>query len=174
MRRATATGDNPTGEVSSWLHDTVGAGDRLQITLPFGDLTLDTTAATPLVLISAGIGVTPMAGMLEHLAAEVSDRRTLVLHADRSVAAHPLRDAITELVDTLPDATLHTWYQADGDGLMDLAAVELPADADYYLCGGNGFLQSVRAQLIGLGIPGDRVHFELFAPNDWLLEPATA
>ncbi|MFB8004359.1 hypothetical protein [Nocardia sp. NPDC056000] len=121
------------------------------------------------MLISAGIGVTPMVGILEYLAATASDRRTLVLHADRSAAAHPLRDTVTDLVGALRDSKLRTWYRAEGHGLMDLSELELPQHADYYLCGGNGFLQAVRSQLLAAGIPGDSVHFELFAPNDWLL-----
>lgn len=169
VRRVRGEAGMPDGEVSSWLHETVGVGDRLQITLPFGDLTIDTAATTPLVLISAGIGITPMAGILEYLAAETPQRRTVVLHADRSAAAHPLRDRVSELVAALADADARTWYQADGHGLIDLSGLDLPADADYYLCGGSGFLQSVRAQLMAAGIPGSRVHFELFAPNDWLL-----
>nr|WP_267888456.1 hypothetical protein [Nocardia yamanashiensis] len=121
------------------------------------------------MLISAGIGITPMAGILEYLAAETPRRRTVVLHADRSRAAHPLRDKVSGLIAGLANADARTWYQADGHGLIDLSGFDLPADADYYLCGGNGFLQSVRAQLVAAGIPGSRVHFELFAPNDWLL-----
>ncbi|MFB7724016.1 globin domain-containing protein [Nocardia sp. NPDC056100] len=169
VRRVIAADGSPEGEVSSWLHENVSAGDALQITLPFGDLTIDPDATTPLVLISAGIGVTPMVGILEYLAATASDRRTLVLHADRSAAAHPLRDTVTDLVGALRDSKLRTWYRAEGHGLMDLSELELPQHADYYLCGGNGFLQAVRSQLLAAGIPGDSVHFELFAPNDWLL-----
>ncbi|MFC9998879.1 globin domain-containing protein [Nocardia sp. NPDC127526] len=170
VRRVAAEAGAPEGEVSTWLHETIDTGDRLQITLPFGDLTVDTTAATPLVLISAGIGVTPMASILEYLAAGNSPRRTVLLHADRSAADHPLRERVTELVSALPDATFRTWYRDEDHGYLDLAEVDLPAGADYYLCGGAGFLQSVRAQLMAAGIPGDRVHFELFAPNDWLLD----
>ncbi|WP_330181759.1 globin domain-containing protein [Nocardia sp. NBC_01503] len=172
VRRVVAADGTPEGEVSAWLHENIGAGDTLEITLPFGDLTIDPDATTPLVLISAGIGVTPMAGILEHLAVTTSDRRTLVLHADRSAAAHPLRDIVTTLVGGLRDSDFRAWYQAEGHGLMDISQVELPRDADYYLCGGNSFLQGIRSQLLAAGIPGSRVHFELFAPNDWLLAPA--
>lgn len=174
VRKVVAEAGTPAGEVSTWLHDTVGAGDRLRIGLPFGDLTIDPAATTPLVLISAGIGITPMAGILEYLAAESPARPVRVLHADRSATTHPLRDRVADLVAGLRDAEARAWYEADGTGLMDLAGIEFPADADYYLCGGSGFLQSVRTQLTAAGISGDRVHFELFAPNDWLLDAADA
>ncbi|WP_067548448.1 globin domain-containing protein [Nocardia crassostreae] len=170
VRRVPAEAGSPEGEVSSWLHDTIDTGDRLQITLPFGDLTIDTTATTPLVLISAGIGITPMASILEYLSAETSPRRTVFLHADRSAADHPLRDRVTALCAALPDSYFRWWYRDDDHGYLDLAEVDLPADADYYLCGGPGFLQSARSQLLAAGIPCDRVHFELFVPNDWLLD----
>ncbi|MFE3105571.1 globin domain-containing protein [Nocardia tengchongensis] len=170
VRKVLAENGTPAGEVSNWLHDTISAGDALEITLPFGDLTLDRAATTPVVLISAGIGITPMAGILEYLAAETPTRRTVILHADRSTTAHPLRETVADLAFRLADVYSRAWYQADGHGLLDLSQIELPEDADYYLCGGTGFLQYVRAQLMSAGIPSDRVHFELFAPNDWLLD----
>lgn len=178
VRKVLAEAGTPAGEVSTWLHDTVVVGDPLEITLPFGDLTIDTEATTPVVLISAGIGVTPMAGILEYLAAEAPTRRTVILHADRSTTAHPLRETVADLATRLADVYFRAWYEADGHGVLTLTGIELPQDADYYLCGGTGFLQHVRAQLESAGIPSDRVHFELFAPNDWLLdaecEPALA
>ncbi|MFJ4657494.1 globin domain-containing protein [Nocardia sp. NPDC088792] len=172
VRKVVAEAGTPAGEVSAWLHDTIGVGDELQITLPFGDLTIDPAATTPLVLISAGIGITPMAGILEYLAAAAPARPVQVLHADRSATTHPLRERVTDLVAGLHNAEAHAWYEKDGDGLMNLSGIEFPADADYYLCGGAGFLQSVRTQLTAAGISGNRVHFELFAPNDWLLDAA--
>ncbi|MGW4091975.1 FAD-binding oxidoreductase [Nocardia sp. NPDC004750] len=84
VERLEAAGGCPAGEVSSWLHEQLRPGDPLQITLPLGDVVLDTAAETPLVLISAGIGVTPTIGVLDYLAAHVPGRRTLVVHADRA------------------------------------------------------------------------------------------
>jgi len=54
-------------------------------------------------------------------------------------------------------------------GLLTLDGIEVPADAEIYLCGNNGFVQAVRGQLIDRGVPAARVHSELFSPNDWLL-----
>ncbi|WP_280396262.1 globin domain-containing protein [Nocardia brasiliensis] len=169
VRVVAAEPDAPAGAVSSWLHDTIGVGDRLEITLPFGDLTLDTAADTPVVLISAGVGITPMAGIMAYLAANTPDRPATVLHADRGAAAHPLRERVRALCDGLRNVRLHTWYQDEGHGRVDLTDIALPDDADYYLCGSHAFLRSVRAQLLAARIPSGRVHFESFAPNDWLL-----
>lgn len=166
----------PAGEVSEWIQANLRVGDLLDVTVPFGDLPTP-GRGVPLVLISAGIGVTPMIGLLEYLAAEQPEARVQVLHADRGDGAHPLRERQRELVDALPNATLDVWYE-DGvtagepnvhAGRMVLDGIDLPEDAHVYLCGADGFVQAVRPQLIDRGLPAERVHCELFSPNDWLL-----
>lgn len=173
VRPVEATAEQPAGEVSTRLTDTVGTGDVLDITLPFGDLTIDTAATDPLVLISAGIGITPMIGILEYLAAATPQREVLAVHADRSCDTHPLRAVQEDLINSLPAATLELWYEQPTPGAhtgtLALSGLALPAGAQIYLCGGAGFLQSARAQIAAAGVPADRVHFELFTPNDWLL-----
>jgi len=173
-----ATAAQPAGEVSNWIRDNVCVGDLLDVTLPFGDLHTDDLSTGPVMLISAGIGITPMIGILEHLAAERPDAHVRVLHADRSDTAHPLRERQRELVDALPEASLDIWYE-DGvtagmpgvhAGLLDLDGIELPVEPQIYLCGGAGFVDAVRGQLAARGVPAERVHCELFAPNDWLLD----
>ena len=149
----------PAGEVSEWIRDNLRVGDLLDVTVPFGDLPAP-TAGVPLVLISAGIGITPMIGILEALPA---DAHVQVLHADRSAQTHPLRERRRELVDALPNATLQLWYE----DLMSLDGVQLPENAEVYLCGNDGFVRAVRDQLLARGVT--RVHSELFSPNDWLL-----
>ncbi|MCF6391007.1 globin domain-containing protein [Mycobacterium sp. MBM] len=149
----------PAGEVSCWIRDNLHIGDLVDVTVPFGDLPTPRPGA-PLVLISAGIGITPMLGILETLPV---DAHVQVLHADAGEQTHPLRDRQRELVDTLPNATLQLWYE----DLMSLDTVEIPAGAEVYLCGNDGFVRSVRDQLLARGV--DRVHCELFSPNDWLL-----
>ncbi|MGK2868113.1 MAG: globin domain-containing protein [Mycobacterium sp.] len=152
----------PAGEVSGWIRDNLRVGDQLDVTLPFGDLPAP-PPGVPLVLISAGIGITPMIGILETLP---SDARVQVLHADRSDQTHPLRGRQHELVAQLPHATLQLWYE-DREGLLSLDGIELPEGAEVYLCGADGFVRAVREQLAGRGVA--RVHCELFSPNDWML-----
>lgn len=176
VKPVAAVGESPAGEVSSWIAANVCVGDILDVTVPFGDLPAP-DGSRPVVLVSAGIGVTPMVGILEYLAASAPDTPVRVLHADRSDQTHPLRERQHELAAALSDARLDIWYE-DGmtagtpdahAGLMDLSRIELPRDADVYLCGNNGFVQAVRAQLRDRGVAGDRLHCELFSPNDWLL-----
>ncbi|WP_237569156.1 globin domain-containing protein [Mycolicibacterium lacusdiani] len=171
-----AAGDAPAGEVSNFIRDNVALGDLVDVTLPFGDLPAP-GSALPTVLLSAGIGVTPMISLLEHFAAEDPEREIRVLHADRSERDHPLRERQRELVDRLPRATLDVWYEdapagtvaGHHVGRMTLDADLVPAWAEVYLCGNDGFVRALRTQLSELGVPAAQVHCELFSPNDWLL-----
>ncbi|MBO0518080.1 FAD-binding oxidoreductase, partial [Streptomyces beijiangensis] len=85
------TPGTPEGEVSGHLHARVRAGDVLELSEAYGDLVLDTDPAAPLLLASAGIGVTPMTAMLAHLADHGHDAPVTVVHGDRSPADHALR-----------------------------------------------------------------------------------
>ncbi|MFH9352846.1 globin domain-containing protein [Kitasatospora sp. NPDC017646] len=182
LRRITVKrvhGDGPDGEVSTLLHRTVRAGDELTLSVPVGDVVLDDTDS-PLLLVSAGIGCTPMVGMLEHLAATDSGRPVLALHADRSPADHALRADTHRLVAQLPDARSVFWYEEPSAeepharaGLMDLTGIDLPADATVYLCGALPFMRAVREQLLRAGIPARRIRYEVFGPDLWLAD-ATA
>lgn len=177
--------DCPAGEVSGWLHANARVGTPLEVTLPFGDLVLDAaddrsgSEAAPVILCSAGIGITPMLGMLAQLSATDDPRRVLVLHADRGPADHVLADEVAGESSLLADAEVHTWYERGADtvsgpgtvheGLMDLSAVDVPEDAHVFLCGSSGFLQALRSVFLDAGVPAERLHAELFAPNDWLV-----
>ncbi|MEU3169825.1 globin domain-containing protein [Streptosporangium sp. NPDC006930] len=169
-------GDTPDGEVSSWLHANVRAGDELTISAPFGDLTLPADGP-PLLLASAGIGATPILSMVEHLAATGSTRRITVVHADRSPADHAHRDELKRLVATLPGATLHRWYEEVGDcscrpapnlGHVDLTRIDLPDPLVAYLCGPLPFMRGVRTELLQRGVPASDIHYEVFGPDLWL------
>ncbi|OSC70378.1 hemin transporter, partial [Streptomyces sp. 4F] len=111
----------PDGEVSSWLHAHARPGDVLTVSAPFGDLALEESDG-PLLLASAGIGVTPVLSMLDHLAATGSTRPVTVVHADSAPADHAHRQEQLDLVRALPDARLHLWYEEPGDGAPEAAA----------------------------------------------------
>jgi nitric oxide dioxygenase len=149
------------------------------LSVPFGDVVLEYTDR-PLVLASAGIGITPMAGMLSHLVKSGSQRQVIVLHADDSEASFPLRGQVREDLAALPDGTLKSWFlnttvggAASGSefsGFMDVSAVELPDDAEYYLCGPLPFLKSVRSALVASGVPAKDIQYEVFGPDLWLAD----
>jgi nitric oxide dioxygenase len=166
----------PDGEVSTLLHDSVGVGDVLTLSLPFGDVVLD-DAGRPVVFISAGIGVTPMAGMLSHLLAAGSGLQIMVLHADVDEGSFALRRQVVSDVLALRGASIHLWYEqgtrsnepVDGvyPGMMDLSHVTLPDNAWYYLCGPIPFLQAVRSALIERKVPPRDIQYEVFGPDLW-------
>ncbi|MGW3140736.1 globin domain-containing protein [Streptomyces sp. NPDC001139] len=177
VRRVEGEGGAPDGEVSHLLHAEVREGDELTLSAPFGDVFLDdpADATTPVVLVSAGIGGTPMTGILAHLAAIGSTRPVTVLHADRSPAEHALRAETRELAGRLPGARVEFWYERPGaeepaarTGLMDLTGIELPTDATVFLCGPLPFMRAVRTQLLGAGIPARHIRYEVFGPDLWL------
>ncbi|WP_055524789.1 globin domain-containing protein [Streptomyces graminilatus] len=177
VKRVPAGADGPEGEVSALLHDRVRDGDELLLSAPFGDVFLDdpVDATTPVVLVSAGIGCTPMTGILARLAALRSIRPVLVLHADRSPADHALRAETHDLVGQLRDARAVFWYERPGPeepdartGLMDLSGTRLPDDATVFLCGPLPFMREVRGQLLGAGVPARRIRYEVFGPDLWL------
>lgn len=166
----------PAGEVSGFLHQQLFEGDEVSVSAPFGDLVLD-DGTGPLVLVSAGIGVTPILGILRHLQDTGSTREVLVLHADRTPARHAHRQELKEIVAGLPAATLHRWYEDLGvrparetlrAGRADLGEVEIPTGAQVYLCGPLPFMETVRASLVARGVPTDRIHYEVFGPDTWL------
>jgi len=174
-------GGKPDGEVSNLLCETVQVGDRLTMSLPFGDVVLD-DAGRPVVFASAGIGITPMAGMLSHLAAAGSHLPITLLHADVDEASFALRHQVLEDVQRMPGATAHVWYErgADStlpvdvhDGQMDLDDVKLPDDATYYLCGPLPFMQAVRSALIDEGVPPRDIQYEVFGPDLWQADLVT-
>ena len=168
-------GGKPDGEVSNLLFDGVDVGDRLTMSLPFGDVVLD-DSGRPVVFASAGIGVTPMAGMISHLATAGSRLPITLLHADTDEASFALRNQVLEDLRSLPGATAHVWYESGAQsslpvevhaGTMNVDDVKLPDDALYYLCGPVPFMRAVRSALIERDVPARDIQYEVFGPDLW-------
>ena len=177
----------PDGEMSNLLHDQVNVGDEVTLSAPFGDVVLEYTDR-PVVLASAGIGITPMAGMLSHLVKSNSQRKVMFLHADDSPESFALREQVRADLAALPDASMATWFlnagagstngggsmgDAEGtvhSGFMNVRDVRLPTDAEYYLCGPVPFMQSVRSALVASGVPAKDIQYEVFGPDLWLAD----
>ena len=168
-------GGKPDGEVSNLLFDGVDVGDRLTMSLPFGDVVLD-DSGRPVVFASAGIGVTPMAGMISHLATAGSHLPITLLHADTDEASFALRNQVLEDLRSLHGASAHVWYENGADsslpvevhaGMMNVDDVKLPDDALYYLCGPVPFMRAVRSALIERDVPARDIQYEVFGPDLW-------
>src|SRR5699024_540291 len=128
-----------------------------------------------------------MLGMLRHIAAAQPEREVRVLHADAHAADAALVRELVETLSALPDegpSRLYLWFSRSAvgaavltrhvcarvsGGRMEITAEHLPDGAETYLCGSSAFLQGAREQLRLAGADEERVHFELFSPNDWLL-----
>ncbi len=161
------------------LHDRVAVGDVLEVGAPRGDFTLDVDATGPVVLLSAGVGVTPVLAMLGALARAGSERPAWWFHGARSGVEHAFAAEARELVSRLPAARSHVRYsrpqsddreardydavgRIDLDALLDLG---VPQDADFYLCGPVGFLRDLTAALLSWGVHPERLHREVFGPE---------
>ncbi|MEU4228650.1 globin domain-containing protein [Nonomuraea sp. NPDC026600] len=177
VRRVRGIDGTPDGVVSGFLHDHVGIGDRLRLSHPYGELTLRAGEA-PLVLVSAGVGITPMAAILDHVSRTQPTRDVTAVHADRSMERHPLRaDMITNGSRLLSFRNLVWYEQTVSDapdaftGFIDTDAIPLHPAADVYLCGPVPFMQMVRAGLHRRGVPDERIRYEVFGSEQWRPAP---
>jgi len=177
VKRVYGEAGKPDGEVSTLLHTTVKVGDMLSISVPFGAVVLDDYSGRPMVFASAGIGITPMAGMLSHLAAAGSHLQIMLLHADHNEDSFALRGQILDDIARLPNASIDVWYEQGANsrlpvhgvfsGRMDLTQVRLPDNASYHLCGPVPFMHGIRSALIERGVPPRDIQYEVFGPELW-------
>lgn len=162
----------PGGAVSGFLHDVVRPGDSLTVSQAYGDLTLR-EGDGPLLLISAGVGITPMAAILDQVARTQPAREVTAVHADRSPDRHPLRADILAGGARLRTFRHQVWYEQPGDhagaaeGLIDPDAIPLHPEAEVYLCGPVPFMRAVRAALHRRGVPEHRIRYEVFGSEQW-------
>jgi ferredoxin-NADP reductase len=159
---------------SSNLDYTLRPGTTLQAAAPRGGFVLD-SGTGPVLLISAGIGVTPVLAMLHQLAARRSGREVWWLHGARGPREHPFASEAHTLLASLPHGHEHVYYSAAtreqspsrvhaGRLSKDkLAMLDLPASADAYICGPSSFMTDMRRALTAIGINPARIHTELFS-----------
>ena len=151
------------GLVSGWLHAHIEAGSVIEAAAPRGEFFL-TGGDNPVVLISAGIGITPVLAMLHKLSAAHSTRDIWWLHTTRNRETQAFAAEVTTLIATLPHAQQHVFYtETQGRLNQDsIAALGLPTDAVVYLCGPTQFMSDIRDALGAAGMDPARIHSELF------------
>jgi ferredoxin-NADP reductase/MOSC domain-containing protein YiiM/ferredoxin len=166
------------GAASGYLHIRLAVGDQLDIAAPRGTFILDRTHA-PVLLISAGIGATPVLAMLQALAEQHSEREIWWLHGARNRRNHPFAAEAKALLASLPNVRTHVCYSRpgpndlegrdfDGAGRLTasvLAELEPPGDAQAYLCGPTRFMDEISAGLAAMGTDASRIHTEPFGPQ---------
>ncbi|SEK75482.1 NO-inducible flavohemoprotein [Halomonas daqiaonensis] len=157
------------GRASRHLHDAMSVGDALELLPPAGDMTL-ADGDEPLLLVSGGVGQTPMLPMARHALAE--GRRVVYLHAALDAKHHAFRDEVAALSAEHPQrlraVSVHErGNEADHTGRIDreLLASLMPEDARCYFVGPQGFMAAVDQALAELGVPGERRHYEHFGPS---------
>ena len=178
VRRVRGVNGAPDGRVSSYLHDSIRVGDLVDVSAPAGDFVLDPSDG-PLLLASAGAGITTVLPIIEHIARTQPERTVIVAHADRTAQDHALRDTVVHVARHIDDFTAYTWYETvdPGDhrsrqGLMDLSQIPLPADVQVFTCGPLPFMRHVRSTLLDKGVPPSRIRYEVFGPDLWAAQVA--
>jgi ferredoxin-NADP reductase/MOSC domain-containing protein YiiM len=151
------------GMVSRWLHANIEPGQVIEVAAPRGDFYLD-DEDTPVVLLSAGIGITPVLAMLHALAAAGNSRDIWWLHTTRDSESQAFATEVTTLIDSLPHACQRVFYTREHGRLNQsvIAALGLPTNATAYLCGPTQFMTDMRDALTVAGLDASRIHSELF------------
>ncbi|AJJ12730.1 globin family protein [Yersinia rohdei] len=167
------------GTVSNYLHQQLKEGDTLRVAPPRGDFFLDISPDTPVALISAGVGQTPMLSMLNTLHSQQHSAPIHWLHAAENGRVHAFANEVSAIADQMPNLSRHVWYREPeaqdnlgedyhSRGIMDLSSHQwLAADPDrhYYFCGPLAFMQFAGRQLLAQGVASERIHYECFGPH---------
>ena len=176
VKREYAVGDRPAGRISNVLHEALPEGSELDVSMPFGDFTLDRHVNTPVVLMSGGVGLTPMMSMLKTIVAQSDKRPVVFVHAVRNGRVHAMKDYLSQIVSENPQVSRAIFYEEASDsdvkgkdydflGRIELNKIQdkvLIPDADYYLCGPKPFMNGLQKDLESLGVQPKRIHSEVF------------
>ena len=173
VKREGALAPTPAGEVSNWIHEHVMVGSELQVSPPFGDFTIDTESNEPAVLLSAGVGITPMIAALNRIAQCNPQRHVIFAHAARDAAHHAHQDDMAAARARMPNLQVLTFHEhADGAaGIIEgrMAVSKLPSwprsETNVYMCGPLAFMQAQWHDLVAAGVPPARLHREVFGPE---------
>ncbi|MEQ2525915.1 NO-inducible flavohemoprotein [Bacillaceae bacterium CLA-AA-H227] len=165
------------GVVSNYLHDEIKEGDILAASAPAGDFVLE-SKSTPAVLISGGVGLTPMLSMLHTIVEQEPEREVFFIHGALNSNVHALKEEVATLVEKHDKAHSFVAYSEpteqdkadmnfDKEGFIDadwLKSIVADNQADFYFCGPVPFMKIVYRTLKDWGVPAENIHFEFFGP----------
>jgi len=189
VKREPGDAGKPEGFVSNFLHQQLRVGDQLEVAPPCGEFCLDLTERheRPLVLLSAGVGITPVLSMLLSALEAFPQRQIVFLHGCLNSRFHAFKRRLDALERQHPNLTVRYRYDHPtemdllrmagtnvSEGQIDAALIEslVPErDADYYFCGPKPFMINIYHQLLAWGIPAAQTHFEFFGPRQELDRP---
>ncbi|RHW40369.1 NO-inducible flavohemoprotein [Neobacillus notoginsengisoli] len=170
--------ENPDGKVSNYLHEHVKEGDELKISAPAGDFVLDLQKKTPVVLISGGVGLTPMMSMLNTVVEVQPEREVTFIHAAQNSNVHALRDEVNVIAEK-ENVNSFVFYDSpteedrqngsfDVEGYVTKMWLEENVqiqEADFYFCGPTPFMKAIYRSLKELDVKEDKIHYEFFGPK---------
>ncbi|MFE5319655.1 NO-inducible flavohemoprotein [Paenibacillus sp. NPDC056579] len=184
VKREAADAQKPEGIVSTYLHDRISAGDVLELTAPAGSFTLKDAGSLPIVLISGGVGLTPMVSMLNTLVETKPQQPVTFIHAAQNGSTHAMKRHVADLAERNEQVQAYVCYQTptaadrmeggyDKEGYIDLDWLQSVApgpDAVFYFCGPVPFMKAMNRALKQWGVPADHIHYEFFGPSGSLEE----
>ncbi|MCG1022489.1 NO-inducible flavohemoprotein [Sutcliffiella horikoshii] len=170
---------DPDGVVSNYLHDHVEPGHTLEVTAPAGDFILETKQASPVYLISGGVGITPMLSMLKTIAKEQPTRPATFIHAARNGSVHAFKDEVREAIEIMENGKKLFVYENPSDEDVRLGSfheqgyitenmlkgLNIDKDALFYVCGPVPFMKFVISMLGKLGVAEENIRYEFFGPS---------
>lgn len=173
--------DSPKGYVSNQLHNNIHINSIIEVAPPCGEFFLDITEQhdKPLVLLAAGIGITPILSMLQTAVETMQNREIIFIHGILKPELQPFKKVIDELAEKHSNLKIHYRYsdiknpkvlnndKNSSVGLIDAELIEsmvTQRNADYYFCGPKIFMKNIYLELMMWGIPASQVHLEFFGP----------
>ncbi|WHY98098.1 NO-inducible flavohemoprotein [Peribacillus simplex] len=177
VKREDPHGDAPSGIVSNYLHRQLEVGDTLQFSAPAGDFELDNTDL-PVVLISGGIGITPLLSMLNTIIEKQPQRQVTFIHATSNSQTHAFKDHLQQIVNEHQHIKSFVVYGAPSEadrtsghfdkegyvGLDFLQSVVPSKEANFYFCGPIPFMEAINEALNKWSVSKDHIHYEVFSP----------
>ncbi|WP_163540044.1 NO-inducible flavohemoprotein [Gracilibacillus sp. YIM 98692] len=174
VKKEAATEKQPAGTVSSYLNESVIVGDKLSISAPAGDFVLD-EKEQPLVLISGGVGLTPLTSMLETVIDQQPDREVYYIHAAQHEKVHGFKERVKSLEEQNNKVHVYTVYDkpfdrslCDKTGYIDLPFLQsiLPTkEASFYFCGPEPFMKAINDALKEWNVSEENINYEFFGPK---------
>ncbi len=179
--------DLPPGVSSNYFHDHVKTGTSVRALSPRGHFTLADSSTRPVVLISGGVGITPMISMLEQLASDGAgcgcNRKVWFIHGARNGKEHAFRDRVRAIDESWSNLTVHHRYSnpaaedREGKDYHSTGRIDITLlksllsfdDYDFYFCGPPAFMSAIYEGLKGLNVPDNRINYEFFGPGATLL-----
>ncbi|MBD0382514.1 NO-inducible flavohemoprotein [Paenibacillus sp. WST5] len=178
VKREDTLEERPAGKVSVYLHNHIEEGGVLLLSAPAGAFMLDQADERQVVLISGGVGLTPMVSMLNTLVTANPSRKVTFIHAAQNGNVHAMREHVEELARQHSQVSVYWCYEKPTErdkkeaayhkeGFIDLAWLQevVPTqDSAFYFCGPTPFMKAVNGALRAWGVPEADIHYEFFGP----------